>query len=598
MPEPLEPEHREQQPTPQAQEQVHRERQRERQREQTPQAPQQAAEPDLGSSAMPTAEAELFAGSAVLIGDRLCRITSPLGMGSFGVVWAADCAGVGEVAVKEILCHTEAELSRAVYEAQLLWALSKGAAKATVEGSVPLRFPLYVASDVAEPSPGSEACRVRLAMSRLPGVALDKFLQDQRGLLDGASRQPGAPSFLASQADEACGMALALVSQLASAVEQISHLAYHRDVNAHNILIAFDEDIPQYGLVDFGLAVDASRWREEPGSASQGEWRHLDVGGDCRYWPASAWLQFEVGCYELAEAPAFCAEYQTHLDFQGLGITTLQVLVELLPPLDSASVSESAFLAELRRLQLAWEEYWEIATRYWLALLNTFRHGGDWNLLKHEFIEIGVHSEIARKLGALRSVLRELLARSRDDSGARAADAQALFAALLVLISSGEERWCPTTWQEVHGCLAQDRNGECQGPRSGTTLSSASTAVSTAANSRAVSSAGSPCLAAPAPRVQERPRLPEPDAPGTSQCRGTDGADCGVASSESSRQLELEKAKANAVENSNLGQRLQYLAEKAAELAKVMEALEQQDLFLAAGSELRSSFIMSPDALF
>jgi len=53
-----------------------------------------------------SSQVELAEGVSVLIGELVCQITSPLGMGSFGVVWAADCPGVGEVAVKEILCQS------------------------------------------------------------------------------------------------------------------------------------------------------------------------------------------------------------------------------------------------------------------------------------------------------------------------------------------------------------------------------------------------------------------------------------------------------------------------------------------------------------
>ncbi|CAE8598423.1 unnamed protein product, partial [Polarella glacialis] len=75
-----------------------------------PSAPMQALAPELAS------------GVSVLIGGCRCLITEPLGMGSFGVVWAAKCdlpagsvcsSSLHEVAVKEIRCRSEVELSRA-----------------------------------------------------------------------------------------------------------------------------------------------------------------------------------------------------------------------------------------------------------------------------------------------------------------------------------------------------------------------------------------------------------------------------------------------------------------------------------------------------
>merc|ERR1712113_1218563 len=107
-------------------------------------------------------------------------------MGSFGTVWAAECKGIGEVAVKEIHCQTETELSRAAYEAQLLYSLTNSSmpksswpdkSKETCLRAMPselARIPTYVASDVTNASSG--AFRMRLAMSRVPGVPLDQFL--------------------------------------------------------------------------------------------------------------------------------------------------------------------------------------------------------------------------------------------------------------------------------------------------------------------------------------------------------------------------------------------------------------------------------------
>jgi len=443
-----------------------------------PPPPPPVPEPLVPPPGVGAVEVELEAGSMVRIGDAICRITAPLGMGSFGVVWAAECDGIGEVAVKEIICQSQTDLSRAVYEAQLLRVLGGCATSVRDDDGGP-RIPSYVASDMAVVSP--EACRVRLAMSRLAGEPLDKFLRDHRARLDAQAEadagggEPPPRGRPLQQACEACFYARLLVEQLVPTMTQIATLSYHRDVNAHNILVDVDGPEPRYGLVDFGLAVDAARWRggaeADVRSGQGGDWQHLDVGGDCRYWPASAWLQFEVGCYELATAAPLCLEYQTHLDLQGLGITALQVFAEMLPsepsacPTSPPSFSVDTTAAELDnfdyhvpqelfKLQTAWEQYWDTASRFWAALLDTFRSNGDWNVLKNEFISMGVHEVIARKLRALRMALRDAEeACARAPRAAGLADAQALWASLLVMISSGEERFGPTNWEAVSTAL-------------------------------------------------------------------------------------------------------------------------------------------------
>jgi hypothetical protein len=297
---------------------------------------------------------------------------------------------------------------------------------------------------------------------------LDRYLHQRRQQLDqtlaGISDEQQRASERMRQLCQACQFAQDLVDQLSPTMDRIAVLAYHRDVNAHNILISVEETAeqgsqPQFGLVDFGLAVDATKWRGGPEADvhGQGDWQHLDVGGDCRYWPASAWLQFEVGCYELAEHKALCLEYQTHLDLQGLGITALQVLAELLPSMPehpehsgTSSDSDCHVLSQMWKLRSVWEEYWEAATSFWTALLDTFRSNGDWNSLKTQFISIGVHDVISRKLQAVRKALRETQeACATSSRGGHFHSFQAFFTVLIILISSGEERGSTTQWSSV-----------------------------------------------------------------------------------------------------------------------------------------------------
>jgi hypothetical protein len=427
----------------------------------------QQVAPDKPEAA--TARIELEAGGTVCIGGQVCHITAPLGMGSFGVVWAAECESVGEVAVKEIAYHTEAELMRATYEANLLYTLT-----CSLNPEHACRIPAFVAAELVAASASSEpdarqdrpSC-MRLAMTRLAGEPLDRWLHDNQELWH-CQGGCGDGIVAAALCLEAGRFAKELIQQLAPALEGIAPFAYHRDVNAHNILISVREAAdgalyPQYALVDFGLAVDSTRWmdRDSGNPGGKSEWEFLDVGGDCRYWPASAWLQFEGGCQELAQVRALCQEYQRHLDLQGLGITALQVLAEMLPFSQHSAEQPSGlvegdggaatFFPELLVLQQVWSEYWHAATRYWVDLLDTFKNNGDWNVLKNEFVALGVHSIIADRL----QTLRQALAEAQLGSHRHGLLSGGLFAALRTLISGGEERAGPTRWAEARTLLEE-----------------------------------------------------------------------------------------------------------------------------------------------
>merc|ERR1719469_88907 len=117
-------------------------------------------------------------------------------------------------------------------------------------------------------------------------------------------------------------------------------------------------------------------------------WHHLDVGGDCRYWPVSAWVQFLLGWTELEAHPPLRFEYQTQLDLHSFGLTALQVFVEMLPPLRSSdaisglSSSQDGhvqLLSGVAALQVAWERYWSTVTPLHSRLMDTFHNGGDWD---------------------------------------------------------------------------------------------------------------------------------------------------------------------------------------------------------------------------
>jgi len=418
----------------------------------------------------------LYTGLVLTIGGCKCQVTSALGTGSFGTVWAAEClegGPGGEVAIKEIQCRSSAELSNAAFEGKLL-EMIQGHSRAcgssykpgggrdsrAMSGSRdPLdRMPDLVGTETE--STGTEMWRVRLAMTKVPGVPIDRFLEAWR-----RKRNSGNVSITAQQHFdfvEACSVASELVLQLAPTFEHIAKLAYHRDVNSHNILVDGDASNPVFGLVDFGLAVDLAKWQ---GPVSSQSWHLVDIGGDCRYWPMSAWLQFECGWQELSKYPPLSAEYQQQLDFHALGITALQILAAMAPQVDDDNLAP-----QFKALQVAWERYWEDATRFWQRLLEVFRHGGDQNALKVSCITEGVHNIVGADLAALRLALRDAFdACSASGPQAGLRQFRPLFAALLELISAGgtvgfEENKRPPTWQEVYKLAAATEAAACFSP--------------------------------------------------------------------------------------------------------------------------------------
>lgn len=336
----------------------------------------------------PSSQAPLGVGACVIISGRRYRLTGPLGEGSFGTVWAARGEDGTPAAIKELTCSTESDLRRAREEAKLLQRIGSGPAVAG-------RVPTALASEV---SPGSSPgrWRVRVAMTQLPGMPLEEFLE---GISCG-SRHPGGQRSGAEGLGAACRLAGELLAQLTPAIADLSEEVYHRDVTPRNILIDYTGTRPRYGLVDFGLATDARRWR----SGEDGE----DLGGDGRYWPAAAWFAFGHGTAALATYPALSHEYRYCLDMHALGLTALRCLMEAVP--ESATCNSPRLHApavQLRALRYAWTRYWADARRFWQPVYDAFRKGGDFGALKRAYVAAGVHNVISMDLRAIRSALLE-----------------------------------------------------------------------------------------------------------------------------------------------------------------------------------------------
>ncbi|CAD7965900.1 unnamed protein product [Amoebophrya sp. A25] len=399
--------------------------------------------------------------------QRTCmyRVLRPLGKGSFGCVWQikrADAQLDGQprrdFALKEIRCVGEKAFRQALFEVELMRSLG-------VEGGV--RTPECEDYEVRQVR--RNEWRIRLVMSRLPGEPLDSWIERARA---SERSSPRAGRFWRDFA-ESSRLAYRLLGQLAPTFDQVEEKALHRDVNSHNILISSsttiadyeedcddsvrDDDAENLGaavgmdfwLIDFGLAVNAKDWRGrdmnrgdgkssifgDPRSTSQraavaldntgthdGLWKAFDIGGDCKYWPASSWKQFLYGWKYLQSSRDDCAQYRTRLDHFAMGITCLELLFHLCDRIEdergetTASIkllddAEDQPTPELARLILdahsAWRQYWRDATKIWQSLFSTFKgtSGKDWQQLKQQFCKENVSEVCGRNVNRLKDTL-------------------------------------------------------------------------------------------------------------------------------------------------------------------------------------------------
>jgi len=249
----------------------------------------------------------------------------------------------------------------------------------------------------------------------MPGEMIDVFLQKWRGVGDPVS-----------ELIEACNFAYELLLQLVPTFDAVSQVVLHRDINAHNLLVSTGGScsIPQFSIIDFGLAVDMQTWQQDP--------TQFPVAGDCRYWPVSAWYIFAYGNPELIKMQMLFMEYRTQMDMHAFGITALQVFIGMLPRQTSQAVA--AIPVEIWALKVAWDQYWQDASRLHEPVfkapdLHTLMQ------LRHSYIANEAHNIIDRDLGQLR---RSLFA-ARDACARREPGSKSvmLFSALAELISQG-----------------------------------------------------------------------------------------------------------------------------------------------------------------
>lgn len=451
----------------------------------------------------PPTDVELDLDVEIRIDNCTCRITDALGMGSFGTVWAAEDLQTGDkLAVKEILCSTKNEMANAHFESHLLDRLGR---EQPLEGPCSVgsaygsdaigTMPALVAHNASFSNP-TERIRVRMAMTRVPGVALEDFLETRRRRAN-AKENPAAFGHPMDRFSEAWMMTRELIVQLAPVFGRIHRLAVHRDVNTHNILVDTSEkNSPRFGIVDFGLAVDKTCWcsnDEEPmtqwrptrfGQDGVYTWKYLDIAGDCRYWPVSAWTQFLIGWREIESYPCLEKEYKLHLDQHALGITALKLFSELmLLPLSKSSDAKNADALdtdgspkldvpkEVWYIVDAWRNYWRTVGPVHKRLINTFHHGGDWDALKQMCTDTNFYSNIAKDLVNLREALCEAAevchqmatecTFGSESPGAHLALSSRLFRAILILVSDGQTKDMLSgtqAWDAIRRMLSQSND--------------------------------------------------------------------------------------------------------------------------------------------
>lgn len=459
---------------------------------------------------------KLHIGGLARVGKHTFRVTSSLGQGSFSSVWAAvriDAEGCDPdslyVAIKETVCQHAMEIQDAENEGKILEQIAGTSS----------RIPGLIAIETSANAAGTKS--VRMAMSKVPGDSVGAFLNKWKEKHGGYFHVPTAdPHAVESQLSEAFIWGRELILQMLPVFEAVSPIALHRDVNTHNLLVnteSGDLCAPEFGLIDFGLAIEMNNW---PSQSLQ-----VPVVGDCRYWPASAWLIFAAGGAELAKYPPLLMEYRTQLDSHALGITALQVFVELLPNPVAGSPAVAVVPEEFWALRSAWEHYWKDATRFWEPLYLAFQKKADWTQVRQSYLLSNVHFIISEDLGRVRQALSNARNACPRDPGSHLFSARPLLAALLELISqagTGLPGEVPPgslrfgSWQGVRSILATDA---ANGPARQLSSSDASTTEPNGGGTTTTPSMTSQNLALRCPSGHELISYVR-DTPGENSCNG------------------------------------------------------------------------------
>jgi len=246
-------------------------------------------------------------------------------------------------------------------------------------------------------------------MNILPGEQLDQWLFREADAASAPARvdSPGSGGAGASSArsrpevswishlGQGCVLARTLILQMGPTLEHLASMAWHRDVNSHNVLVSSDGTT--FWLCDLGLAADSRAWPSE-GEGATAAWKVTDIAGDCRYWPPSCWMVHCHGTEYLEALPAFCQQYQFRLDIHGIGITAIEVLCQIaLAAYESSGacgVERTGADSEQERpwaqLLSAWKLYRDTVGDWWERIYAVFSEGGDirpvHSWLKHHMV--------------------------------------------------------------------------------------------------------------------------------------------------------------------------------------------------------------------
>lgn len=375
------------------------------------------------------------------IGQHTFELFKVIGRGAFGVVWRArqTASDNEDIAIKVVTAKETAAFAAASFEAELLQLLCAGMGVAA-RGHVPQ----YISHSTARNDSQTEGGIVRLAMTLIPGRALDQWLYgmsdeehktvDVSQLVDGhlpGGRQGSCPWL------RACSIVQELLSQLSSVFAALEPIAYHRDVSSHNVLIQSSNEAigkkPNFALIDFGLAVRSGSWSKE--------WRSSNLAGDPRYWTPPAWMAFAFGFKYISRHPnsGFLQQYLTRMDYFSLGILGLEVLLAVWDASEAHDGKHPGFL----EIRSAWRKYWAAV----LHLFQMFHRDGASEV--RQFLTQSKNEGVKGLVNDLRELRQCLRSAAIHPLNSQCA------ALLLVLANLIDERGT-MTWQELPSVLGED----------------------------------------------------------------------------------------------------------------------------------------------
>mmetsp|Transcript_50186 Transcript_50186/g.144635 ORF Transcript_50186/g.144635 Transcript_50186/m.144635 type:complete len:741 (+) Transcript_50186:137-2359(+) len=339
--------------------------------------------PTPGGPPRPLAEGEV-----ATIGRRNFLLGKVLGQGAYAIVWSARVhtpEGLGEeVAIKEMKCGKgpgilpDASLQRANYEVEVMLKVSIAAGDKGCFGDSAVPRVLeqqYWPLGPAVP----DGYVYRVAMERKPGIPLVDFLeariaraQEELARSPGSSPENADISRYIQSFVDAAAAARALLVQLCPTFARLNGgIAYHRDVNARNLLVhapseGSNNDLG-FSLLDFGLSVDYTAWH----GGGEGSWQTENPSGDARYWGPASWLRFFGGVQALQNDAELERQYAHRLDMYALGVCALEVMSKLhtvsapseavLRSLPADRSTEVHLVHSIEQLRSTWSAYWQHA---------------------------------------------------------------------------------------------------------------------------------------------------------------------------------------------------------------------------------------------